>query len=148
MSKGAAAPLPNRSSMQGHAPLPNRVLRLVSLDDPHCEELRAAAVGMAQCGPGTRHLAFVSHATHLQRCLGQIREAGETVLVPARLVQDGAVWLLDAGGRATRRRVTVGSRQGDLVEVTAGLNLSDKLVDVGRERLGEGTRARIARGSE
>ena len=64
-------------------------------------------------------------------------------MVPARLVDQGEVWVVGAGARAERRTLDLGSTHGDLVEVLGGLNLTDKLVDGGRAALSEGDRLRI-----
>lgn len=71
--------------------------------------------------------------------------AADVVLVPARLVEQGAVWVVGAGGTAERRAIEVGAARGELVEARAGLNLTDKLVDVGREALSQGDRLRVGR---
>ena len=67
--------------------------------------------------------------------------ATATLLVPAALVRDGSVWVLDAlGKRAERRTVRVGAARGADVEVLDGLNLSDKLIASRLEELEPGTR--------
>ena len=70
-------------------------------------------------------------------------EAASVVMIPARLVTAGSVWVVGAGSEAVRRTVELGSTHGDLVEVRAGLNLTDKLIDGGRDGLDEGDRVRI-----
>ena len=68
----------------------------------------------------------------------------DAVLVPARLVQDGHVWVIDAArSTATRRAIETAGRRGDAVLVTGGLNLTDKLIDEGRGQLEEGARVRV-----
>jgi RND family efflux transporter MFP subunit len=69
---------------------------------------------------------------------------GQAVAVPARLVREGGeVWVLDVErGAAVLRRVRVGARDGDLVVIEQGLDLSDKLVDAGDSPLREGERVR------
>ena len=72
---------------------------------------------------------------------------GEVLLVPASLVEGGAVWVLSSDGRsATRRRVTTGGEQREegvaWLRVTAGLNLSDKLLVQRTGELTEGVRVR------
>ena len=68
--------------------------------------------------------------------------ARSRILVPARLVLPGdEIWVVNAAdGTAERRTVELGARRGDWVEVRSGVNLSDKLIDQGRERLEEGDR--------
>lgn len=65
------------------------------------------------------------------------------VLIPARLVRDGAVWVVDgARAEAALRPVELGGRRGEWVVVTRGLNLTDKLIDEGRAELEVGDRVR------
>ncbi len=69
--------------------------------------------------------------------------------IPARLLieRDGAtsVWLIDgAHGRAALRRVTVLRRDGERALIGSGLNLTDKLIDGGREQLRDGARVEVA----
>jgi len=83
------------------------------------------------------------------RFFGRPREDGDpapqeaVVLVPARLVADGHVWIVGAGDVAVRRRVEVGGAHGDLVEVRSGVNLTDKLIDDGRDGLAAGDPVRM-----
>lgn len=70
------------------------------------------------------------------------------VLIPRRLVREGAVWVVGAGNLAQRRRLQLGGQHGELVEVLDGLNLTDKLIDSGREDLEEGDRVRIGGGAQ
>ena len=65
------------------------------------------------------------------------------MLIPARLVRDGAVWVVDgARAEAALRPVELGGRRGEWVVVTRGLNLTDKLIDEGRAELEVGDRVR------
>lgn len=70
---------------------------------------------------------------------------GSIVLVPTRLVvAGGSVWVVDpTEARARLRPVTLGATRGERTEVLAGLNLTDKLIDAGRERLSDGDRIRV-----
>jgi RND family efflux transporter MFP subunit len=62
--------------------------------------------------------------------------AVDRLSIPTRLVDNGAVWVLDgASGRAALRRVEIASSDSEWAEVESGLNASDKLIDAGRERL-------------
>ncbi|MEE2940196.1 MAG: efflux RND transporter periplasmic adaptor subunit, partial [Planctomycetota bacterium] len=70
-----------------------------------------------------------------------------TVMILASLVEAGAVWVVGPGARAERRAVELGATHGELVEVLAGLNLTDKLVDSGRAALSEGDGLRIQGGA-
>ncbi|MEQ8765960.1 MAG: efflux RND transporter periplasmic adaptor subunit [Planctomycetota bacterium] len=66
--------------------------------------------------------------------------AASRLWIPARLVSDGAVWVVSPDGRhAEKRPVTLGDERGDDVLVRSGLDLSQKLIDSGREALDEGT---------
>lgn len=69
------------------------------------------------------------------------------VMIPARLVDAGAVWVVGPGARAERRPVELGATHGEQVEVLAGLNLTDKLVDSGRASLLDGDRLRVLGGA-
>lgn len=71
-----------------------------------------------------------------------VESTDEVVLVPRRLVRDDHVWVM-AGGEATRRAIETGATHGELIEVRRGLNLTDKLIDGGREGLAEGDRVAI-----
>lgn len=82
-------------------------------------------------------------------------ESQQRLLIPKRLVQGGdsgaTVWVVGADNRARRRSielgsdVELGSSTGDeLVEVSSGLVLTDKLIASGTERLQEGERVEIS----
>lgn len=67
----------------------------------------------------------------------------ERILVPRQLVsasESGSlVWIVDGSNRAVRRVVTLGGeRPGGLVEVTEGLNVTDKLIASGASDLSSG----------
>ena len=75
-------------------------------------------------------------------------QAGETtekerVFVPKQLVQTSdagsVIWIVDAGDQARRVSITIGeAASGELVEVSEGLNVTDKLVASGTEGLQPG----------
>src|SRR5262249_48744824 len=73
----------------------------------------------------------------------------ERLLVPRPLVEaDGAggarVWVADqAAGVARLRAVQLGAAHGDLVEVTEGLRVTDKLIATGRDGLSDGARVTV-----
>jgi len=70
--------------------------------------------------------------------------ATRAVWIPARLIEDGSVWIVDAAtGRAARRTVEVATRDGERSLVTRGLDLSDKVIDGGRAGLAVGRRLEI-----
>ncbi len=67
-----------------------------------------------------------------------------TVWVPSRLVADGKVWVLDATGeRASARPIEIGASDAEWTEVRAGIDLSDELIDAGRESVHEGSLVRV-----
>lgn len=65
------------------------------------------------------------------------------VTIPARCLVGDSVWVVDADGRAARRLVRTGTRTGEDVVVTSGLNLSDKVIDGGAGRVEPGTPVRV-----
>lgn len=70
------------------------------------------------------------------------------LLIPRTLVQGEAssarVWVADrAAGVARLRAVSLGGVAGELVEVTEGLSVGDRLIVGGRESLTEGQRVRV-----
>lgn len=80
------------------------------------------------------------------------KETGGEVLrlfVPKRLADtsggEARIWIVDqAAGRAILRTVVLGqARQGELVEITQGLQPSDKLITSGHQALKPGDRVRI-----
>ncbi len=73
----------------------------------------------------------------------------DSVAIPVRLLVGGdRVWVVGASeARARLRRVEVQQRDGDWVEVSGGLNATDKLIDDGRDRLEEGRRVHIVEGA-
>ena len=79
-------------------------------------------------------------------------EESERIFAPAELVIDGdpgtALWIVDGQSRALLRSVTVGGPGPDgLVEITGGLNATDKLVVAGTADLSPGE-AVIIRGED
>ncbi|MCY3002813.1 MAG: efflux RND transporter periplasmic adaptor subunit [Planctomycetota bacterium] len=74
---------------------------------------------------------------------GGTQDSTNVVLVPARLVSDGHVWVVDgATGTAAKRKVELGARTGDDVEIKSGVNASDKLIDARGVALEAGARVR------
>lgn len=68
----------------------------------------------------------------------------QRVLIPSRLVQNGGVWVVDGATRtAVKRAVVLGGEQGEWVEIASGVNVSDKLIDGGRDGLSEGARVHV-----
>ncbi|MFO0966736.1 MAG: efflux RND transporter periplasmic adaptor subunit [Gemmataceae bacterium] len=76
-------------------------------------------------------------------------ETTETVriLAPRSLiVEEGAakgVWIADETGVARKKTVRLGATLGELVEISAGLQVGDRLIVAGREDLSEGARIRV-----
>jgi HlyD family secretion protein len=74
----------------------------------------------------------------------QDEESARTILIPSELVRDGRVWIVAADGEsAESRAVEIGSKQGEMVEILSGLDLSAKLIDRGRDDLSPGQSLRI-----
>ncbi|MEM9378568.1 MAG: HlyD family efflux transporter periplasmic adaptor subunit [Planctomycetota bacterium] len=74
--------------------------------------------------------------------------SGGVFLIPARLVEDGAVWVLDpTRGVAERREVELGAERGGEVEVLARLDATTKVLDPGTATLEEGARVRVRGGT-
>ncbi|MEQ9406561.1 MAG: HlyD family efflux transporter periplasmic adaptor subunit [Fuerstiella sp.] len=74
---------------------------------------------------------------------GDERTETERVFAPQQLVHSGdsgaAIWVVDADNRAVRKTVQVGGTGSDgLVEITDGLNVTDKLIASGIEDLSSG----------
>lgn len=71
----------------------------------------------------------------------RVRTAADTLAVPAGAVFSGSdgeeVWLI-RDGRATRTPVTIGVAGEDLVEVLTGLQLGDRVVVSGADRVADG----------
>lgn len=70
-----------------------------------------------------------------------------TLLVPSRsLTYDGsekAVFLIDSEGQAQRRLVETGTPRAEYIEITAGLEAGDQVVDEGVVKVREGIRVRV-----
>jgi len=66
--------------------------------------------------------------------------------IPPVALHGDAVWVVDAGGLAHRRPVTVGLRARDRLEVLEGLAPGDRVVTSGASLLSEGVQARIVTG--
>jgi hypothetical protein len=50
------------------------------------------------------------------------------VLAPSRAVQDGAVWMVGADGRAHRRAIKTGVQGAERSEITAGLKAGEVVI--------------------
>jgi len=66
--------------------------------------------------------------------------------IPPVALHGDAVWIVDAGGLAHRRSVTVGLRARDRLEILEGLAPGDRVVTSGASLLSEGVQARIVTG--
>ena len=53
-------------------------LGLVFADDPHCEELAAAAIGVTECFTHAVDLMLAGNTHHLHRCLAKAQHAAGT----------------------------------------------------------------------
>lgn len=66
-------------------------------------------------------------------------EVRQTLVLPARVVENGSVWVVDGrDGRARKRSVQARPMTDGRVAIVAGLNASDKVIDEGRAELEEG----------
>lgn len=126
-------------------PYVGEVIRLAQLADIQKNTLEAQV--RVEDGDALLRPDMLAQVQFLGREDGEGPEDGEadrTVLVPRRLVQGNAVWVVDAERDvAVRRTVELGAAHDDLVQVRAGLNLTDKLIDDGRAAVAEGTRVRV-----
>ena len=68
------------------------------------------------------------------------------LLVPRDAVNDGAVWVIDEAGIASRRPITTGLAAVDQVEVLEGLVEGERVVVAGASLLSDGALARIVGG--
>ncbi len=77
-----------------------------------------------------------------------IGPAKETVVVPvtAFLYEENRVKVfVEEGGRAREKKVTVGSKYGEFMEVGEGLQAGDRVVVAGQQNLSEGVKLNVAR---
>jgi membrane fusion protein, multidrug efflux system len=116
-----------------------RVRRVALQADPATRlvEVEVAFPPAAGLVPGTLATVQVEVATR------------ESVLqVPRPAVRDGAVWVVDAENRVSRRPVQVGLQGRDRVEIVSGLKAGDRVVVEGGSLLSEGARVRVVSGGE
>jgi HlyD family secretion protein len=75
----------------------------------------------------------------------QVRKSADTTAVPAAaIIRDGnkdAVWVIERG-EARRRQVTLGAQGEDLVEITDGVRVGDRIVVGGADRVKVGQELR------
>jgi RND family efflux transporter MFP subunit len=126
-------------------------VRIPSLDTSFVG--RVSLIGVA-ADPTTRSYTVEISVPNPARRLraGMVAEATITtnattsaLMVPATAVlHDGSmngaplVYVLD-GARAHARRVTIGAARGDSLEITSGLNVSERVVIAGQQRLRDGS---------
>ena len=69
-------------------------------------------------------------------------------LVPARVVVgEQFVWTLDPeSSRARKRSIEIGGKNGDWVLVRQGINVTDKIIDLGKDQLEDGIKVRAREG--
>jgi HlyD family secretion protein len=79
----------------------------------------------------------------------------DAIVVPASAVtldasnaDEGTVMIVDAQNVARERKVTVGVRSGDMIEITEGLQAGDTVVVEGNFALPDGTKVEIAKDEE
>ena len=73
----------------------------------------------------------------------QIRLIEQALTVPATAVQNNHVYLLQADGSVTQRRLELGVTDGDRVSVTGDLQPGDRVVTDGLDRLREGAKVMV-----
>ncbi len=66
--------------------------------------------------------------------------------IPAAALQNGSVWVVDAGSVAHARTVHVGLQGNGSVEILEGLEAGDQVVTAGASLLSEGVRTRVVGG--
>jgi RND family efflux transporter MFP subunit len=89
-------------------------------------------------------LAQVQFFGNAEPAVAGTSNTSRVFLIPARLVDDGAVWVLDPTRNvAVRRAVELGAERGDEVEVLAHLDATTKVLDAGTNTLAEGARVRV-----
>ena len=74
------------------------------------------------------------------------RNHSHAIVIPFFTVlqtQDGPVVYLERNGKAEARKITIGIRQGMMLEVTGGLKVGDRLIVSGQRTLGDGTPVRV-----
>jgi RND family efflux transporter MFP subunit len=133
-------PRGSSSSEQVRAPATGTVRRIALQADPETRlvEVQVGFPPSAGLIPGT--LASI-----------QIRTAQrESALqVPRAAVRDGAVWVVDADNRVTRRPVQVGLQSRDFAEILSGLSAGERVVVEGGALLSDGARVRtVGTGAE
>ena len=89
---------------------------LVKIDLPSSSQLRAGMYGTAEFADGVRKAILISRSAVVAR--GSLNCA----------------YVLDSQGMAQLRYVTLGTLQGDLVEVLSGISAGDRLVDAPSDR--------------
>lgn len=143
-----------KSPLRPERPFDGEVIRIVHLADVqkvtlqvHVRVLEPDAALRPELLVEARFLAQPRGETPSASASG----APETsaVWIPRRLLVSGArgpsVWVVDAlSGRAALRSIQVDAGEGERALVQGGLNVSDKVIDAGRERLRDGARLRIA----
>ncbi len=73
--------------------------------------------------------------------------AAGAFLIPRRLVEDGAVWVLDpVESVAVRRKLTLGAERGEDIEVLDHIDATTKILDSGATPLTEGVGVKVKRG--
>lgn len=87
-------------------------------------------------------------APELPAKTGSASEAPERIFIPRPLVEgtgsDATAWVAAHDGTARKRALKLGGNgPGELVEVTSGLNPTDRLIAEGRDRLADGRRIQI-----
>lgn len=72
-----------------------------------------------------------------------VASSENALLIPTQGLRDGGVWVVDDDREARFREVEVGLRGRDLVEVTSGIEVGERVVVQGASLLADGTLTRI-----
>jgi RND family efflux transporter MFP subunit len=76
----------------------------------------------------------------------EVASRDDAVQVPRSAVRDGAVWVVDAENRVTRRQVQLGLEGRERIEIVAGLSVGERIVVEGGSLLSEGATVRVVAG--
>jgi RND family efflux transporter MFP subunit len=121
----------------GNTAVEGRVQRIALQADPATRlvEVEVAFPPAAGLIPGTLATVRIGVASREQ-----------AVQVPRAAVRDGAVWVVDAEGRANRRPVVLGLQGREMVEVASGVRPGEQVVVDGGALLSDGAVVRIVNG--
>jgi multidrug efflux pump subunit AcrA (membrane-fusion protein) len=118
----------------------------VSLVSRSSDPLNRTVEVWVKLGNGAGHL----RAGGAAKVVVATNRTSDAIVVPATAVtleasnaEGGTVMVVDAGGVAHERKVTVGIRTGDLIQITSGLAEGETVVIEGNYALPDGTRVEV-----